>query len=285
MMVSRRPCSKCKRLTPLIAFATFRTRKGELRRRGVCRACRDEYAHENFDRLQQWRKNYNVNNRTKRVARLYEMRAKARAYVDTFKTKPCADCTRTFPPVAMDLDHVRGAKSRSVSSLVGGGYRMELIEQELAKCDVVCACCHRIRTAKRKENFGLPGPRKPQADRLATYPEKQPLRCVKQVEFNGETHSISEWARRLGLPMQTLSYRLRRGYPVEAAFAHVAYTYKSSPIRRARRSSETYSKITAQIAKMIRADRARGMTQQRIADKYGLGQSTVSSIVLGRTWS
>jgi hypothetical protein len=58
MTASKRPCSACKRLTPLIAFATFRTRSGDLRRRGVCRKCRDKYARENFDRLQTWRKNY-----------------------------------------------------------------------------------------------------------------------------------------------------------------------------------------------------------------------------------
>ena len=54
--------------------------------------------------------------------------------------------------MAMDLDHVRGAKVRNVSALVSGAYRLELIAAELKKCDVVCACCHRVRTAKRGAN-------------------------------------------------------------------------------------------------------------------------------------
>lgn len=64
------------------------------------------------------------------------------------KDMPCADCGKKYPPCAMDFDHVRGTKKISVS----GGYvyvGMPALEKELAKCDLVCANCHRIRTWKR----------------------------------------------------------------------------------------------------------------------------------------
>ena len=40
------------------SFATYRSRKGELRRRGICQKCRGRYHHENFEKLQAWRKEH-----------------------------------------------------------------------------------------------------------------------------------------------------------------------------------------------------------------------------------
>jgi hypothetical protein len=74
--------------------------------------------------------------------------AKARAFLDGIKDVPCMDCGNKFPPCAMDFDHVRGAKLFDI----GRGKqrnRPELVA-EIAKCDVVCANCHRIRTAERR---------------------------------------------------------------------------------------------------------------------------------------
>jgi hypothetical protein len=48
----------------------------------------------------------------------------------------------------MDLDHVRGQKEFKVSEAVARAYGTNLarVRAEIAKCDVVCANCHRIRT-------------------------------------------------------------------------------------------------------------------------------------------
>lgn len=156
-MISRRRCSHCKEPKKLLAFATYRGRDGQLHRRGICRECRDTYATENFARLQEWRRDYNARTRDARCLRNAARRAEAKAFVDAYKAaRPCADCGRFFPPVAVDLDHVRGAKTRAVAGLVSGAYKLDLIRLEIAKCDVVCACCHRIRTAARKENLAPP---------------------------------------------------------------------------------------------------------------------------------
>lgn len=146
-------CSKCHKNKPQKAFATYKTRKGETRRRGVCRKCRGDYATENFERLQAWRREYNKKNREKKKARDQAFRVEARAYVEKCKARPCKDCKGRFPPVAMDFDHVRGAKVRNIARLLGSGYKLDLIKEEIKKCDVVCANCHRVRTAKRKQNL------------------------------------------------------------------------------------------------------------------------------------
>lgn len=63
---------------------------------------------------------------------------------------PCADCGLTFPAVCMDFDHVRGDKVDNVSYLVSGHRRWEIIETEIAKCEIVCSNCHRVRTLNKK---------------------------------------------------------------------------------------------------------------------------------------
>lgn len=60
------------------------------------------------------------------------------------KSKPCADCGRSFPYYVMDLDHRRGTKTRNCSLMLNTGARK--LRAEIAKCDVVCANCHRERT-------------------------------------------------------------------------------------------------------------------------------------------
>lgn len=150
---SVRECSDCGEPKPLVTFATYRTPKGEIRRRGVCKRCRAAYALENFERLQAWRREYNTRTKSKRHLAQKARRLEAKFFVDVYKeSRPCADCGRGFPAVAMDLDHVRGGKIRSISGLVSGAYKLDLIKAEIAKCEVVCAVCHRLRTARRKEN-------------------------------------------------------------------------------------------------------------------------------------
>ena len=70
-------------------------------------------------------------------------------YVDQVKSGPCLDCGGKFPAECMDFDHVRGAKIAGVSALLGRSAGLELIIEEIKKCDLICANCHRIRTRKR----------------------------------------------------------------------------------------------------------------------------------------
>jgi hypothetical protein len=62
------------------------------------------------------------------------------------KAKPCTDCKTCYHPDAMEFDHVRGEKKSDISKIRG---RRALLD-ELAKCELVCANCHRIRTAGRR---------------------------------------------------------------------------------------------------------------------------------------
>lgn len=84
--------------------------------------------------------------------------ANARAYVKrkerydrevaVLKARPCADCGGEFPIICMDFDHREG-KEFGISA-ARYRYSIERLLAEVAKCDVVCANCHRIRTANRR---------------------------------------------------------------------------------------------------------------------------------------
>ena len=73
-----------------------------------------------------------------------------RALLRERKSVPCMDCNHSFPPCAMDFDHVRGEKNFNPSDAAARVLcSIKTLKEELEKCDVVCACCHRIRTHKR----------------------------------------------------------------------------------------------------------------------------------------
>jgi hypothetical protein len=73
---------------------------------------------------------------------------KARAAIKSAKEVPCLDCGISYPYYVMDFDHVRGEKLFNIGASSHFGYNKILIE--IAKCDIVCANCHRIRCHSNK---------------------------------------------------------------------------------------------------------------------------------------
>lgn len=72
-----------------------------------------------------------------------------RAHVTETKSRPCADCNVSYPPVVMDFHHVRGVKKYNISKF--GSRSTSSLLREMAKCDILCANCHRIRHALARE--------------------------------------------------------------------------------------------------------------------------------------
>ena len=82
-------------------------------------------------------------------ARNKRLQQRLRDFVDEIKKVPCKDCKKRFPPYVMDFDHLDASlKVANVAYLVKQGHSAQLLE-EIKKCDVVCANCHRIRTHER----------------------------------------------------------------------------------------------------------------------------------------
>jgi hypothetical protein len=95
------------------------------------------------------RRHYQANEGVyKERAKNWTTRARRRnqEFVIQAKQKPCADCGNEYPSYVMDFDHVRGEKVANLGRLVNKPATLEAIANEIAKCDVVCSNCHRIRT-------------------------------------------------------------------------------------------------------------------------------------------
>lgn len=69
----------------------------------------------------------------------------------------CKDCGYNAHHAGLEFDHVdprNGDKSLTVAGLMGKSIKR--IQEEIAKCEVVCGTCHNIRTWNRKqETTGL----------------------------------------------------------------------------------------------------------------------------------
>ena len=81
----------------------------------------------------------------------YNDQAGKNSLVATFKIEQgCADCGWNEDPQALDLDHIRGDKVAPISRMIKSA-SLERVVEELDKCEVVCARCHRLRTVSRRE--------------------------------------------------------------------------------------------------------------------------------------
>lgn len=77
--------------------------------------------------------------------------AARRQRIHELKAKPCVDCKRSFHYSQMDFDHREGEeKLEIIGRLTSSNRKMEDVLAEIAKCDLVCANCHRDRTQSRQ---------------------------------------------------------------------------------------------------------------------------------------
>lgn len=74
--------------------------------------------------------------------------------IEYLNTHPCVDCGNSDFRV-LEFDHRDPSdKLEAVSSLLRKGRPWLVIESEIAKCDVRCANCHRIKTADDYDFYG-----------------------------------------------------------------------------------------------------------------------------------
>lgn len=134
-------CPQCKIAYPLMNFYNNKASHDGLS--AYCKSCAKEKAYAWRKVNKAYKVKYRLDYNRLRVARL-------QALVNVHKSKPCADCGASFPPVCMDFDHMPGfEKCGNVSSMIHNFRPIEEIEAEISKCELVCANCHRVRTILR----------------------------------------------------------------------------------------------------------------------------------------
>lgn len=129
-------CPKCqtKKEATTQNFAWKSKSKGTLQ--SYCKVCHKEY-----------RENHYQKNKTKYINKSKEWAtARLIEFYEWLKTQQCVDCGNDDFRV-LDLDHLYNKQfdiSRKIRDV-----KFETLLKEIAKCEVVCANCHRIRTAER----------------------------------------------------------------------------------------------------------------------------------------
>lgn len=123
-------------------------------REAVLRENRQRY-HRNKEAYQPARDEWAKNNREKMLTYYKHKQAEHIAFLNAIKAgQPCATCNELYPPCAMDFDHVRGVKRHAVGNMTN--YRRERVLEEIAKCQLLCCACHRVKTQADKGDSKIP---------------------------------------------------------------------------------------------------------------------------------
>jgi len=110
---------------------------------------KDPHSPENAERLRAYRRKHYHANKQPYIDRAKAARDALRKEVRDLKgSTPCADCEILWPYYVMQFDHVGDNKVADINYLLKRGTRKKVLE-EIAKCELVCANCHCIRTHER----------------------------------------------------------------------------------------------------------------------------------------
>ena len=128
-------CGRCKTTQDIEEFARREASRQD--RHTWCKTCKRRYNKDRYDS--------NPERERQRVTLRRDQHAELMiAIIREAKSVPCLDCGGSFPHYVMDFDHVRGEKLFDIGQ--GRSRSERVLRAEMAKCEVVCANCHRERT-------------------------------------------------------------------------------------------------------------------------------------------
>lgn len=103
------------------------------------------------DKLQKERV-YQKTNRKQIQVKNTLLKTKTRHMLALLKAeRGCYDCGGRFPSEALDWDHLPGSEKLFSIGSQAQNHTFDAVIDEIAKCQVVCANCHRIRTTNRRK--------------------------------------------------------------------------------------------------------------------------------------
>jgi hypothetical protein len=71
---------------------------------------------------------------------------------DYLNSHPCVDCENTDIRV-LEFDHINDDKEGNISHAVNNAWSIKRLTNEMGKCQVRCANCHRIKTIERRNQL------------------------------------------------------------------------------------------------------------------------------------
>lgn len=133
-------CTLCKKEKSLDSFnKRIRSKDGH---QNVCKEC-------NGKQSKRYYKKHKAKHKEKTKKQKLEIQTRNRRFLWNYlEEHPCIDCGYSNP-IALEFDHVRGKKIAALSQLASDCWSLEKIKEEISKCEVRCANCHRIKTANQ----------------------------------------------------------------------------------------------------------------------------------------
>lgn len=140
----KKVCTKCEKEKKLDDFAFKNKIKGT--HKAVCRTCVSNGDKQRYySDHKAFREKRNLEVKSRRVRNM-------KFIINYLKTNYCVDCGNdNF--MCLDFDHRDKETKLSIIADLARCSSLERIQNEIDKCDVRCANCHRIRTAKQFEYY------------------------------------------------------------------------------------------------------------------------------------
>ncbi len=177
--------------------------KSQGKRQSRCKYCQAELSKRHHQNNKQV---YNERNRVRKTKIVTENASRISLYLSTH---PCIDCGEADIRL-LEFDHVYGQKSQGIADLLCGGYRWSLIEAEIAKCEIRCANCHRIKTIEQGRGW------------RSTQPLQQPTKSYRMLRIYLSDHfcidcgcsdiRVLEFDHINGWKLDEISHLLSQGY-------------------------------------------------------------------------
>jgi hypothetical protein len=130
-------CTECKETKPLEEFQKRSSSKDG--HTNLCKPCKRSYDNNHYNNSHT-RKEYIRSNQDRREKETNKY------IVEYLLTHPCVDCGES-DIIVLEFDHVRGDKRGNISILKRSS--LKAVKEEIEKCEVRCANCHRRKTAKQ----------------------------------------------------------------------------------------------------------------------------------------
>lgn len=133
-------CNKCKQEKD---WGEFHWEKKGVKRSKRCKSCQKELSSSHYKRNSDDYKNNRNSYRTRNKRYIFEY----------LKTHHCVSCGES-DPVVLEFDHRDPTKKEfNISSSPSRRVSLKKLQEEIDKCDVLCANCHRRKTAKDNDHY------------------------------------------------------------------------------------------------------------------------------------
>lgn len=115
-----------------------------------------KWIEDNQDKIKAYRRAWYERNKKKVRSANLEQETKNRLWIKELKNNSCCSRCDQNHPATLHFHHLDSRKKDfNISTAVRQGYSLKKIQEEIAKCIVLCANCHAILHYEEKNNLSV----------------------------------------------------------------------------------------------------------------------------------